>query len=149
MSRSSLGVSEIISLFPGVIRYFVSDAKHNHYTLIDSSGAKYYLIITSRVLRFPQSIGINYSGMIVGINRRALYEVVRDGDYALIVWGIKDDKKREITVFSAKVKEVTNYVKMFGRRSETTCRRVRGVMRWFVITHSNNACWWVWLRRKS
>lgn len=117
-------ISAIIGMLPNAVDYKVVNPKKSHYMIVDRYGRKYYLVITSRVLRYPPSININYDGEMFGINRRALYDIVRDGDYVLIMWGHK--KENKVYVYATTVNDVSRYVKMFSKYKDTTCRRVKG-----------------------
>lgn len=117
-------ISVIMGLIPNAVDYKVVRPKKSHYMIVDRFGNKYYLILTSRVLKYPPSIGINYEGEMFGINRRDLYEVQRDGNYVMIIWGIKHEDK--VYVYGAKVRDVVDYAGMFRYYRSSTCRRVGG-----------------------
>jgi len=117
-------ISLIMSLFPNAVDYRAVKPKKSHYMLIDKYGRKYYLILTSRVLRYPPAIDISYSGEMLGINRSDLYEIQREGNYVLVAWGLKRDDK--VYVYAALLRDVLKYVGMFSSYRSSTCRRVRG-----------------------
>jgi len=108
-----------------IVRYYPSDVKHSHYTLVTRDGRKIYFILTNRVLRYPLSMDINYRGAMLGINRDVLYEIIRDGTYVAVMWGVKGDLDN-LSVFFVPIKRLAEYTKPFSRYENTTCRRVRG-----------------------
>ena len=120
------GLITLIADKLGIKNYkiFTVHANRSHYIISDVHGRRFYVIVTTRTLKYPKGMKIEYDGEMFGINRDDLYEIQRRGDIIMIVWALKMGGR--IGIFVAPATSVINYTRPFGRFYETTCRRVRG-----------------------
>ena len=77
----------------------VLDKHHGHYLAIDGSDKLYLIITTTRTLRHPKSLGINFDGEMLGIRKQYIdYYLMQNVEFVIWVIGNKALKASAVDV---------------------------------------------------